>query len=183
MLALTAFSLSWAGPGTPSSHRRQQQHAALRVRLCGNGPEGLGSSLKSTFEAGLTLQRAGDERGALGKYELFVQAAEQCDVPPLTYAEVLVNMGTIFARRRDRARAQEFFAQALRSREIGSAHLNLALVELADAAEASRASGRMPQEALDKAAAHCRRAIELRDDPNSIGRAQSVLCDIERTQQ
>lgn len=138
-----------------------------------------GSTLQSTFETALAYQRAGDPDGALARYELFVQAAEQVEIPPLTYAEVLVNMGAIYAKRRDTERAREFFERALRLRELSSAHLNLALLELA--AGSARREGQMPVEALVSAERHCRRAIALGDDPSSFAMAQRVLRDIERS--
>jgi tetratricopeptide (TPR) repeat protein len=148
------------------------------IRACTLEPD-LGSSLQSTFEMALAHQRAGDPDGALARYELFVQAAEQVAIPPLTYAEVLVNMGTIYAKRRNSARAREFFERALRLRELSSAHLNLALLELAAGSESRK--GQMPVEALVNAERHCQRAIFLGDDPSSFAMAQQVLHDIERS--
>ena len=108
-----------------------------------------GSSLRSTFEAALVLQRAGDADAALERYELFLQAARSLgtQVPPESFAEVLVNMGTIHAKRGDVSRAKQLFSEALDAREMGTAHLNLALLELS---AASRGGG-MPPSALSKA--------------------------------
>jgi len=149
------------------------------VRSCAAAEPDFGSTLQSTFEAALAHQRAGDSDGALARYELFVQAAEQCDIPPLTYAEVLVNMGTIYAKRRDKERARGFFKRALGLRELGSAHLNLALLELAAGGEAR--TGQMPIDVLERAEWHCKRAIALRDEPGSFAVAQRVLQDIQRS--
>jgi len=163
-----------ANAGAPQRGRAQRAD----IRLSAPEPD-LGSSLQSTFDTALALQRAGDPAGALARYELFVQAAEQCDVPPVTYAEVLVNMGTIYARRQEAVPARDLFERALRSRDIGSAHLNLALLDLAAGAEPI--SGHMRIDVLERAEKHCRRTIELRDDPNSFAVAQRVLRDIERS--
>mmetsp|Transcript_33619 Transcript_33619/g.108631 ORF Transcript_33619/g.108631 Transcript_33619/m.108631 type:complete len:186 (+) Transcript_33619:15-572(+) len=148
------------------------------IRACTLEPD-LGSTLQSTFERALAHQRASDLDGALARYELFVQAAEQVDIPPLTYAEVLVNMGAIYAKRQDSARARDFFERALRLRDLSSAHVNLALLELAAGSESRK--GQMPVEALVNAERHCRRAIALGDDPSSFATAQRVLQDIERS--
>ena len=78
-----------------------------------------GSSLRSTFEAALVLQRAGDADAALERYELFLQAARSLgtQVPPESFAEVLVNMGTIHAKRGDVSRAKQLFSEALSEEE------------------------------------------------------------------
>ena len=138
-----------------------------------------GSSLRSTFEAALVLQRAGDADAALERYELFLQAARSLgtQVPPESFAEVLVNMGTIHAKRGDVSRAKQLFSEALDAREMGTAHLNLALLELS---AASRGGG-MPPSALSKARGHCERAIALNDDDNAVIGARRVLRDIERS--
>ena len=61
---------------------------------------------------------------------------------------------------------------------MGTAHLNLALLELS---AASRGGGIMPPSALSKARGHCERAIALNDDDNAVVGARRVLRDIERS--
>ena len=74
------------------------------------------------------LQRAGDKDGALDNYQIFLAAAKENEAPPDTYAEVLVNIGTIYAMRSDPVRAKQHFEEALQYRDIGSARVNLAVL-------------------------------------------------------
>jgi tetratricopeptide (TPR) repeat protein len=96
--------------------------------------------LSSRFQRAVVLQRAGDHRSALTEYQTFIKAAESCDVSPELYAEVHVNMGAIYTKLKDRNKAKQNFQKALFHRQLGSAHVNLALLALADG-QMSRSEG------------------------------------------
>lgn len=132
--------------------------------------------LSARFQRAVVLQRAGDHQSALREYQTFIKAAEQCDVSPEMYAEVHVNIGAVYSKLGDRGEARRNFEIALRYRQLGSAHVNLALLALAE--------GRMvrdPREgvkALKEAEGHCRKAVELDDDDRCVIGATRLLNDI-----
>lgn len=140
-------------------------------------------SLLSQFNLGLTLQRAGDPEGALEAYEVFISAAEESGTPTKTFVEALTNVGIIQAQQRNRAGARTSFERALAHRPMGSAHVNLALVCLAEGSAAAADNGQkgfMPLGAIQEATTHCKAAIELNDDPNSVKTAERLLGDMMR---
>ena len=141
------------------------------------------SSLLGQFRLGLTKQRAGDADGALDAYEVFVNAAQEYGAPPHTFAEVLVNMGILHAQRRHHMAARASFERALECRPLASAHVNLALLCLAEGSAAAKAEGllgSMPVNALHAAKEHCWSAIELNDDERSVETAERLLGDMAR---
>ncbi len=134
--------------------------------------------LSARFQRAVVLQRAGDHTSALKEYETFVKAAEQCEISPSTYAEVRVNMGAIYAKLRRREEARESFEIALKYRDIGSAHVNLALLILAEGQQST--DPRVGIRALNEAKEHCETAVELNDDVHSVNGATRLLGDIEK---
>jgi len=132
--------------------------------------------LSSRFQRAVVLQRAGDHESALREYQLFVKAAEQCDVSPDLYAEVRVNMGAVFMKIKDRYEAKRNFELALQLRDMGSAHVNLALLALAEGQMSN--DPRDGVRALKEAEGHCRKAVDLNDDVNAVNGATRLLGDI-----
>ena len=133
--------------------------------------------LSSRFQRAVVLQRAGDHISALKEYETFIKAAESCDVSPELYAEVHVNMGAIYTKLKDRNEARDNFQKALRYRELGSAHVNLALLALADGQMSRDPSDGI--KALKEARMHCLQALEIDDDVHSMNGARRLLKDVE----
>ena len=85
------------------------------------------------------------------------------------------------AQQRDRVAARASFEQALELRPMAAAHVNLALICLADGASTAKeegVSGSMPVSAVLNAKEHCRAAIELNDDAASVKRAELLLGDM-----
>ena len=141
------------------------------------------SSLLAQFNLGLTRQRAGDADGALEAYSVFIAGAEDSGAPPYTFAEAHANVGIIQAQQRDHAAARASFERALSYRPLGSAHVNLALVCLAEGAAAAAEDGRsgsIPVDMVKEATEHCRAALALDDDPNSVATAERLLGDMMR---
>eukprot|EP00322_Chrysochromulina_rotalis_P019878 CAMPEP_0115839370 /NCGR_PEP_ID=MMETSP0287-20121206/6218_1 /TAXON_ID=412157 /ORGANISM="Chrysochromulina rotalis, Strain UIO044" /LENGTH=197 /DNA_ID=CAMNT_0003292943 /DNA_START=17 /DNA_END=610 /DNA_ORIENTATION=- len=140
-------------------------------------------SLLAQFQLGLAQQRADDTDGALETYDIFISAAEEHGASPHTFSEVLVNRGIIFAHRQDNAEARASFERALENRPLGSAHVNLALLCLAEGAANAASqgqSGSMPVSAVQAATDHCRSALELNDDARSVATAERLLGDMAR---
>ena len=139
------------------------------------------SSLEAIFLRALMLQRAGDKDGALDNYQIFLAAAKENEAPPDTYAEVLVNIGTIYAMRSDPVRAKQHFEEALQYRDIGSARVNLAVLLLQQVSAAAKSGALQRQEELVKEAMmHCQRTVALQDDPNAVASANRLLADIKK---
>ena len=139
--------------------------------------------LSSRFQRAVVLQRAGDHMSALNEYQIFVKAAEQCDVSPAMYAEVLINMGAIyFSKLKDKQKARQQFETALTYRDIGSAHVNLALLTLSESQFQSsnpNTGVNIAEDALLTARDHCTQAIQLNDNINTVNGATRLLNDIE----
>jgi len=147
------------------------QSASGRCQICVSRPRSAAVRLQETestsllthFNLGLARQRAGDAEGALEAYQFFVDVASSNGAPAHTFAEVLVNMGVLRAQQRDRVAARASFEQALELRPMAAAHVNLALICLADGASTAKeegVSGSMPVSAVLNAKEHCRAAIE-----------------------
>lgn len=134
--------------------------------------------LSARFKRAVVLQRAGEHMSALKEYEIFVQAAEQCEVSPKTYAEVLVNIGAIYTKLKQKDEARKHFETALNHREIGSAHVNLALLTLSEGQLSSDPT--VILKALNDAKEHCKKAIDLDDDIHSVNGATRLLGDIKK---
>ena len=133
--------------------------------------------LSSRFQRAVVLQRSGDHLSALKEYQTFVKAAEQCELSPSTYAEVHGNIGAIYTKLRQIDEAKKHFKIALSYREIGSAHVNLALLALSEGQTSSDPNDGI--QALKTAREHCRKAADLNDDVNSVNTANKLLGDIE----
>jgi tetratricopeptide (TPR) repeat protein len=133
--------------------------------------------LSARFQRAVVLQRSGDHLSALKEYQTFVKAAEQCELSPSTYAEVHGNIGAIYTKLRQIDEAKKHFKIALSYREIGSAHVNLALLTLSEGQTSSDPSDGI--KALKTAREHCRKAADLNDDVNSVNTAKKLLRDIE----
>jgi tetratricopeptide (TPR) repeat protein len=133
--------------------------------------------LSARFQRAVVLQRAGDHMGALKEYETFIKAAESCDVDQESFAEVHVNVGAINVKLKNMKEAKRNFQKALSFREMGSAHINLALLALAEGkASVNPVDG---IEALKIARIHCQRVMELNDDNAAIQIAEKLLRDIQ----
>ena len=135
--------------------------------------------LSSRFKRAVVLQRAGEHLSALKEYEMFINAAKQCDVSPTKYAEVLVNVGAIYTKIKQNDKALQYFKDAVRYRDdIGSAHVNIALLTLSEG-QASM-DNNVRRDALVKAKEHCLKAVSINDDVYSVNSAIKLLKDIEK---
>jgi len=136
-------------------------------------------SLATVFERALILQRAGNTQEALEQYQLFCKAAAQCKVDPSQYAEVHVNMGAIHLRQNQPDLARDHFGEALQHRQLGTAHVNLAVLNLRQATSVAtlREEG---LKCLQSAKHHCQKAVALKDDPRSVDTAKRLLMDIDK---
>ena len=134
--------------------------------------------LSSRFKRAVVLQRAGEHMEALKEYEIFINAAKQCDVSPSKYAEVLVNVGAIYTKLQQKDNAIHYFESALEYRDIGSAHVNLALLTLSKGQMS--VDNVVRRNALLKAKEHCQKAIALNDDVYSVNSATKLMKDIEK---
>mmetsp|Transcript_14964 Transcript_14964/g.44689 ORF Transcript_14964/g.44689 Transcript_14964/m.44689 type:complete len:176 (-) Transcript_14964:45-572(-) len=122
-------------------------------------------SLKAVFERALVQQRMGDTEGALAEYEAFVDAAEQNDIPPRLYAEVLENIGACHLKLGDRKTAIRSWERALGVRDSPTARCNLAIAFLQ--------SGR-----IDDARVHAE-AATAGGDERAAELAARILADID----
>lgn len=134
--------------------------------------------LSVMFQRAVILQRSGDHTAALKEYELFIKAAKQCDVSPEMYAEVHVNIGAVYVKDRNIEMAKHHFEQALRYRQLGTAHVNLALLALQKGSLTMDPTAGIA--ALEEAKEHCEKAIELNDSAESKKMAIHLLKDIDR---
>lgn len=133
--------------------------------------------LSARFQRAVVLQRAGDHMGALKEYETFIKAAESCDVDQEAFAEVHVNVGAVNFKLKNMAEAKRNFQKALKFREMGSAHINLALLALAEGkASIDPLDG---IDALKTAQIHCQRVLQLNDDKAAVRMAEKLLRDIK----
>jgi tetratricopeptide (TPR) repeat protein len=133
--------------------------------------------LSARFQRAVVLQRAGDHMGALKEYKTFIKAAESCDVDQETFAEVHVNVGAINVKLKNMNEAKRNFQEALSFREMGSAHINLALLALAEGKSSMNPVDGI--DALKTAQIHCQRVLELNDDNAAIQIAEKLLRDIK----
>lgn len=134
--------------------------------------------LSGLFQRALVLQRAGSIEEALENYKLFWKAAQQCEVDPFQYAEVHVNMGVIYMKKGNADSAKDSFNEALKHRNIGTAHVNLAVLQLQQAS--SSISPQAGLKFLLAAKEHCQRAVLLDDELRSFETASRLLKDIDR---
>lgn len=143
--------------------------------------------LSFRFQRAVVLQRAGEYTDALQEYQMFVKAAESCNVSPELYAEVHVNMGAIFMKWKNWSEARTNFEKALNYREdnnMASAHVNLALLTLAEgrqqaamssSSSLSQASSQkemndISRQCLKQAWGHCKQALSSvnQDDDDMV---------------
>jgi tetratricopeptide (TPR) repeat protein len=135
--------------------------------------------LSLMFQRGVVLQRSGALDEALEEYELFLKAAQRCQVDAYKYAEVHVNVGAIHLRKKSPQEAKRHFEMALEHRKIVTAHVNLAVLALQEASTSTN-----PQtgvDCLETARNHCLEAIQLKEeDPQSGAEtASKLLSDID----
>jgi tetratricopeptide (TPR) repeat protein len=134
--------------------------------------------LSLMFQRAVVLQRAGSYSEALDEYNMFLKAAVQCQVDPSMYAEVYGNMGALYLRQQDFAKAREHLHQALTYRPtFGTAHVNLAVVALQEASSLTDAS--KARKLMDEAKQHCTTALTCNTDPRSVAMARRLLDDIQ----
>lgn len=156
--------------------------------------------LSFRFQRAVVLQRAGEYTDALQEYQMFVKAAESCNVSPELYAEVHVNMGAIFMKWKNWSEARTNFEKALNYREdnMASAHVNLALLILAEgrqqaamsSSSLSQASSQkemndISRQCLKQAWGHCEQALSsVKQDDDMVHSATRmtatrIMTDIE----
>jgi len=122
-------------------------------------------SLKAVFDRALVQQRMGDTEGALAEYQAFCDAAEQNDIPPRLYAEVLENIGACHLKLGDRKAAIRSWERAIGIRDSPTARCNLAIAFLQ--------SGR-----IDDARVHAE-AAAAGVDKRAAELATRILADID----
>ena len=132
--------------------------------------------LTMIFNRALVFQRAGDHKRALKEYEFFQKAAEECGVSPAMYAEVLVNMGAAHLKDKNVELARLHFEKALKHRQVGAAHVNLALLDLQKASTIRDPKAGM--EVVMSAKSHCEEAMKVNDTEESMKTATRLLNDI-----
>lgn len=161
--------------------------------------------LNQIFQKGVVLQRCGDRVGALREYNHFLQVAETHNVDRALYAEVYANMAAIYAmqgkndsggsaavnnannmqvdsNKQDmRVKAKEAFQQAVKYRpSLGSAWVNLALLQLAEGKELGTDDQEKVKSVLKEARQCCERALGLdNDDERSRSLANKLIGDID----
>ena len=146
--------------------------------------------LNQIFQKAVVLQRMGDRDGALQEYNNFLKVAKTHDVDPSLYAEVHANTAAIYAMqgkgdaddsREMRAKAIEAFQEALKYRpSLGSAWVNLALLQLAEGKELGAHEQDKVKIVLKEARSCCERALGLdNDDERSRSLANKLIGDIE----
>ena len=94
-------------------------------------------------------------------------------------------MGILYAQHRDRSAARKSFERALEYRPLAAAHVNLALLCLAEGSAAAAAEGlqgSMPVSAVHAAKEHCLSAIELNNDEMSVATAERLLQEMAQRQ-
>lgn len=135
--------------------------------------------LSLMFQRAVVLQRAGSHSQALDEYTMFLKAAVQCQVNPSMYAEVYGNMGALYLRQQDYAKAREHLRQAITYRpKLGTAHVNLAVVSLQEASSLTDAV--QARILVEDAKQHCTTALSCNADPRSVAMARRLLDDIQR---
>lgn len=180
--------------GTKMSRRLQhrQGRSDLLCPLKSSSAGGGGTATKdgeeplsAMFQRAVVLQRAGNHEDALVIYERFVKAAKQCDVSPVLYAEVHVNMGAAHLKQKNAALAKFHFEQALKYRSVDTAHVNLALLALQEGSRISDPNKGIA--ALTNAKWHCEQALQLKkkgkdnsSNPQTQTTAMHLLEDIQR---
>lgn len=146
--------------------------------------------LNQIFQKAVVLQRMGDRTGALREYNHFLKVAETHDVDPSLYAEVYANTAAIYAMQGKgadydttemRLKAKEAFQQALKYRpSLGSAWVNLALLQLAEGKELGVNEQDKVKGVLKEARSCCERALGLdNDDERSRSLANKLIGDID----
>jgi len=174
MLATAVCFSPHPSTGLDNLQRRSKLH---RLKSFGGLQPENEEPLLVIFQRAVVLQRSGDHRGALKDYELFLKAARQCDVSPEMYAEVHVNIGAVCVKDSEIDLARHHFELALEHRQVGTAHVNLALILLR---EGSRTMDpRAGVAALEGARGHCETAVQLGDSEQSKSMATSLLRDIK----
>jgi tetratricopeptide (TPR) repeat protein len=148
--------------------------------------------LNQIFQKAVVLQRSGDRQGALREYNHFLKVAETHQVDRSLYAEVYANMAAIYAMqgkggnsaddaKEMRDQAKEAFQQALQYRpSLGSAWVNLALLQLAEGKELGANEQEQVKMMLKEARQCCERALGLdNDDERSRSLANKLIGDID----
>eukprot|EP00977_Amphora_coffeiformis_P019333 scaffold7168_cov182-Amphora_coffeaeformis.AAC.2 len=134
--------------------------------------------LSVMFQRAVVCQRAGNYEEALKEYKLILQAAQQCDVAPDKYAEVHGNLGALYLRNKDVARAKFHFQTALEHRPMGTVHVNLAVLLLQELSTVQDKT--LGLEILAKAQRHCQDALALPEDGREHTVATRLLQDMDK---
>jgi tetratricopeptide (TPR) repeat protein len=140
-------------------------------------------SLSKIFNTALALHQSGDHHEAVVQYELFLEAAKSVGAPDESLAEVHCNLGQIKARKGDRFGAKESFMEALRHRSLATAHVNLALLLLAEGeTQISGSKKSVLISVLEDARDHCEAAIASVDGTSerTVETAKRIVADISR---
>lgn len=139
--------------------------------------------LSAMFNRAVVYQRSGNHKEALRIYQMFLQAVKQIDsdIDPKMYSEVYVNLGSIYfaSKERNLEKSRYYFEKAVEARpDLGTAHVNLALLELQEASQIVSD----PKEGINKllkAKSHCQEAIKWHDDKQSFEAAMRLLGQID----
>mgnify|MGYP005850901905 CR=1 FL=1 len=134
--------------------------------------------LSVMFQRAVVYQRAGNYEEALKEYKLILQAAQQCDVAPDKYAEVHGNLGALYLRNKDAAKAKFHFETALEHRRMGTVHVNLAVLLLQELSTVR--DKKVGLEILTKAQRHCQEALALPEDGQEHTVAKRLLQDMDK---
>uniref|UniRef100_A0A7S4ASB1 MalT-like TPR region domain-containing protein n=1 Tax=Pseudo-nitzschia australis TaxID=44445 RepID=A0A7S4ASB1_9STRA len=136
--------------------------------------------LSVIFQRGLVLQRSGDYEGALKEYNFFVKAAEGCGVSPEMFAEVHVNIGAVYFKDiENEDLAKHHFELAIQYRPIGTAYVNLALIDLRKGSSAGASDPVTGRACLGEARSNLKKAIELNDSKETKVAAMKLLADVD----
>ena len=136
--------------------------------------------LSLLFQRAVVLQRAGNYDKAMEEYNIILKAAKQVDLKVEQYAEVHVNLGALYLRqKRNVEQAKHHFAMALSHRQMGVAHVNLAVLMLQELTKNNVRDKQQGREILIAAREHCQNAITLKDDDQAQVMATRLLSDID----
>ena len=90
-------------------------------------------------------------------------------------------MGAIYLKKGKAKEAAEQFNNALKYRQIGMAHVNLAVLNLQQATSSiTIPTGEEAIQYLTTAKDHCDKAVNLNDDPRTVETANRLLSDIDK---
>lgn len=122
--------LMLGSPWIYTSKPFQSRHRASTGGSSENIPEI--SHGRAVFEQAVKYHKLGQFERAKNSYTGLIAAIEDQCVPKKAMAEVYVNIGNIYSQQKDIKNAKKYFTTALEHRNIGTAHVNLALIALSE---------------------------------------------------